>query len=402
MIAVTPDSASTASRAQTRSVQAGVGTDQAHRAVMPPIYLSSNFVFDAPGVCGRYDYTRSGNPTRDLCAEAIAALEGGVGGVVVSSGMAAVAMVTRLLVAGDVLVAPHDCYGGTQRLFVAESHRGNYSVHFVDQQDPGTRDAVRALRPRMIWLETPSNPMLRITDIAAWARLAREIGAVCVVDNTFLSPVNQQPLRLGADIAVHSTTKFLNGHSDVVGGAIVASSNEVLEELAWWTNCVGAAAAPFDSYMTLRGIRTLHARIRVHEENTLRIVDALTDAQNDTVKAVHHPGLPDHLGHDIALAQQQGWGSMVSFELRNGRAAVNAFLKSLRHFVLAESLGGVESLVAHPATMTHAAMSQEARDVAGIGEGLLRLSVGLEAPHDLVADLQQALARAGEAACQPA
>ena len=382
----------------TRTVRAGLGADTTHNAVMPPLYLSSNFFFDAPGVYRKYDYTRSGNPTRDLAAEAIADLEGGCGAVVTSSGMSAVAVVTRLLSAGDLLLAPHDCYGGSHRLFSAEAARGTYRVRFLDQTKPGARARARALKPRVIWIETPSNPLLRITDIAAWSRTARDIGAICVVDNTFLSPVNQQPIDFGADLVVHSTTKFLNGHSDVVGGAVIAADSALLEDVAWWTNAIGVAGAPFDSYMTLRGMRTLHARSRVHEENALRVVDALT--ASEVVSRVNHPSLPGHPGHDTARRQQTGWGSLVSFELRGGREAVDAFVDGIEHFALAESLGGVESLVAHPATMTHASMDQHAQITAGIRQGLVRLSVGIESAEDLVADLQRALCRVEEAACQ--
>ncbi len=376
----------------TRAVRAGLGADTTHRAVMPPIHLSTNFFFDAPGVCGAYDYTRTANPTRDLAAEAIAELEGGCGAVVTSSGMSAIAVATRLLSARDLLLAPRDCYGGSHRLFSAEATRGTYRVRFINPWDPASLKLARRLRPRMIWIETPSNPHLRITDIAAWARVARDIGAICVADNTFLSPVNQRPLEFGADLVVHSTTKFLNGHSDVVGGTVVAADEGLLEDVAWWTNAMGVSGAPFDAYLTLRGMRTLHARSRVHEANALRIVDLLD--RSDVVTRVHHPSLPNHPGHDIARRQQTGWGSLVSFELRGGRAAVDAFVDGIEHFALAESLGGVESLVTHPWTMTHASMDEPARVAAGIGEGLLRLSVGIEACEDLEADLERALARA--------
>ena len=386
-----PPQSASASRV-TRTVRAGLGSDSPHRPVMPPIHLSSNYFFDAPGVHGKYDYSRTGNPTRDLAAGAIAELEGGCGASVTSSGMSAIAVVTRLLSAGDLLMAPRDCYGGSHRLFAAEAGRGSCRVRFFDPWADGAMELAGALRPRMIWLETPSNPLLRITDIAAWARLARGIGAICVADNTFLSPVNQRPLELGADLVVHSTTKFLNGHSDVVGGAVIAAGPELLEEVAWWTNAMGVSGAPFDSYMTLRGMRTLHARSRVHEENALRVVEALV--RSEAVERVNHPGLPGHPGHGIAARQQHGWGSLISFELRGGRPAVDAFVDGIRHFALAESLGGVESLVSHPWTMTHASMDEPARKEAGIGEGLLRLSVGIEAAEDLVADLEQALARA--------
>lgn len=379
----------------TSAVRAGIGSDAAHRAVMPPLHLSSNFVFDSPGVFERYDYTRSGNPTRDLAAGAISELEGGTGAVITSSGMAAVAVVTRLLSAGDLLVAPHDCYGGCHRLFTADERRGAYRVRFVDQTDPAALAQVLRLRPRMIWMETPSNPLMRIADIDRWARLARQIGALCVVDNTFLSPVNQRPLELGADLVVHSTTKFLNGHSDVVGGTVVAADPAVLEEVEWWTNALGASGAPFDSYLTLRGIRTLHARSRVHAENALRVVTTL--AESEAVTRVNHPSLASHPGHEVAARQQLGWGSLLSFELRGGRPAAEAFVADLRQFVLAESLGGVESLVSHPWTMTHASMDEPARRAAGIGDGLLRISVGIEAADDLEVDLQRALRRAADA-----
>ena len=376
----------------TRAVRAGLGTDTTHHAVMPPIHLSTNFFFDAPGVYAKYDYTRTANPTRDLASETIAGLEGGCGAVVTSSGMSAIAVSTRLLSAGDLLLAPRDCYGGSYRLFAADADRGAYRVRFVDPWAPESLDLARQLRPRMIWIETPSNPHLRITDIAAWARVARDTGAICVADNTFLSPVNQRPLEFGADLVVHSTTKFLNGHGDVVGGAVVAADEGLLEEVAWWTNAMGVSGAPFDSYLTLRGMRTLHARSRVHEANALRIVDLLDRC--GVVTRAYHPSLPDHPGHDIARRQQTGWGSLVSFELRGGRVAVDAFVDGIEHFALAESLGGVESLVTHPWTMSHASMDEPARVAAGIGEGLLRLSVGIEACEDLEADLARALSRA--------
>ena len=381
----------------TRTVRSALAEDTGHGSVIPPIYLSTNFVFDKPGECGRYDYTRSGNPTRDQLGDALSRLESGCGAVITSSGMSAVAVVTQLLSHGDVLLAPHDCYGGCHRLFLAESRRVGFKVVFVDQSSPEAVAAAHELRPRIIWLETPSNPLLRVTDIAAWSRVARDVGATCVVDNTFLSPVNQRPLELGADLVVHSTTKLLNGHSDVVGGAVVSKDPELFEQIAWWANCLGLTGAPFDSFLTLRGVRTLQARSRVHEENALTVVAALEG--HSAVKALYHPSLPDHEGHEIAARQQLGWGSLISFELHGGRTGVDAFLDGLEHHTLAESLGGVESLIAHPATMTHASMDEEARATAGITEGLLRLSVGIEDAADLVADVRAALVRAEEAAC---
>ncbi len=382
---------------QTATVRAGIAEDTQHGAVVPPLYLSTNFVFDGPGRPRRYDYTRSGNPTRDQLADAVAHLEGGAGGVITASGMAAVTAVTQLLGRGDLLLAPHDLYGGCHRLFRAESRRVGFEVRFVDMSAPGALEAVRHLRPRIVWLETPSNPLLRITDITAWAEWAHHVGAICVADNTFLSPALQRPLELGADLVVHSTTKFINGHSDVVGGAVVARDEDLHEEIAWWANCLGLTGSPFDAYQTLRGLRTLHARMRVHESNALDVVAMLAD--HPAVACVHHPSLPQHAGHALAARQQTGFGSLVTLELHGGLPAVEAFVGDLRHFTLAESLGGVESLVAHPATMTHASMEEQARREAGIHEGLLRLSVGIESATDLTADLLRALERAEEASC---
>lgn len=382
---------------QTTTVRAGIAQDTQHGAVIPPLYLSSNFVFDGPGRPRRYDYTRSGNPTRDQLGDAVAHLEGGAGAVITASGMAAVASVIQLLGRGDLLLAPHDLYGGCHRLFRAESRRVGFEVRFVDMSAHGALEAVRDVRPRIVWLETPSNPLLRITDITAWAEWAHHVGAVCVADNTFLSPALQRPLELGADLVVHSTTKFINGHSDVVGGAVVARDEGLHEEIAWWANCLGLTGSPFDAYQTLRGLRTLDARVRVHEANALEVVGALVD--HPAVARVHHPSLPQHPGHAVAARQQTGFGSLVTLELHGGLSAVEAFVDDLRHFTLAESLGGVESLVAHPATMTHASMEEEARLEAGIHEGLLRLSVGIESAPDLIADLLRALERTAEASC---
>jgi cystathionine gamma-synthase len=381
----------------TRSVRAGLATDSAYRAVVPPIHLSANFAFDAPGVCGPYDYTRSGNPTRQQLADALADLEGGAGAVVTATGMASVTVVLQLVAPGDLVVAPHDCYGGTQRLIRALSRRLRFEVLWLDQTDPTSLERVRGRRPRLVWVETPSNPLLRVTDIARWAEVAHAAGGLCAVDNTFLSPVYQQPLSLGADLVVHSTTKFINGHSDVVGGAVVAGSADLVEELAWWANCLGVTGAPFDAWLTLRGLRTLDARLKVHEGNARALVDVAKS--NPAVLRVHHPSLPSTRGYDVARRQQRGWGSLLSLEVAGGRSGVDAFLSGLRHFILAESLGGVESLVAHPATMTHASMEEDARRQAGIHDGLLRLSVGIEAVEDLCSDLERALDRVEAAAC---
>lgn len=376
----------------TRAVRAGIATDQECGAVVPPIHLSSTYAFPAFGVKGRYDYSRSGNPTRDHLAHAIAELEGGVAAVVTASGMAAVTLAVQLVQPGELVIATHDCYGGTHRLLTHLARRGHFDVTFVDFANPRAWSAALARRPRLVWVETPSNPLLRITDVRAAAAAAHAVGALCVVDNTFLSPALQQPIALGADLVIHSTTKYLNGHSDVVGGAVVAATQALADELAWWGNCLGLTGAPFDAFLTLRGIRTLHARMRLHEENAHEVATNL--AAHPLVAAVHYPGLASHPGHALARRQQSGFGAMVSFELRGGAVAVEAVATGLALFTLAESLGGVESLIAHPATMTHAAMDPEARRQAGIDDSLLRLSVGIEDADDLVRDLLHALDRA--------
>jgi cystathionine gamma-synthase len=377
---------------RTRAVRAGIGSDATQGAVVPPIHLSSTFTF--AGYCQKrtYDYTRSGNPTRDELAKALATLEGGAGGVVTASGMAAVLLLLNLLKPGELLLAPHDCYGGSYRQFSALAERGHFEVLFVDQTDPWELDRAFARHPRMVWVETPSNPLLRITDLAAVSRRARSSGALMVVDNTFLSPVWQRPLGFGADIVLHSTTKYLNGHSDVVGGAVVAATASLVEELSGWANCLGLTGAPFDSYLTLRGLRTLYARMACHQANAKAVVECLR--RHPAVLRVYHPSLPDHAGHAIARTQQTGYGAMVSFELRGDTRNVQAFVEALECFSLAESLGGVESLVAHPATMTHASMDPDARRRAGITDRLLRLSVGIESAEDLVRDLERALTSA--------
>lgn len=374
---------------RTRTVRAALETDTQYGAVVPPIHLTSTFAFEGYEGKRTYDYSRSGNPTRDALGSALADLEGGVGAVVTSSGMAAVSLITQLLRPEQVAVVPHDCYGGTYRLFNALNERGALQVRWVDYQDPADVAAALQDSPAIVWIETPSNPLLRLVDIEKVAGAARAAGALVVADNTFMSPVWQQPLALGADVVVHSTTKYLNGHSDVVGGAVVAASAERHEQLAWWANCIGITGAPFDSFLTLRGLRTLHARMRAHDENTHRLADLLSG--HPAVSKVYYPGLSTHPGHEIARRQQQGFGAMLSFELDGGLEAVKTFLGSLELFSLAESLGGVESLVAHPASMTHAAMDEDARRRAGIADSLLRLSVGIEEGDDLVADMEAAL-----------
>lgn len=373
----------------TVAVRAGLESDQQHGAVVPPLHLSSNFAFRGFGDRRKYDYTRSGNPTRDVLCDALSALEGGEGAVVTSSGMAAVNLVLQLLGPGDRLVAPHDCYGGSYRLFNWLAARGQFELHFIDQTSSAGFDRIRALRPKLILAESPSNPLLRITDIRALSALAKDVGALLAVDNTFLSPVLQQPINLGADLVIHSTTKYLNGHSDVVGGAVISATRELADELAGWANCLGITGSPFDSFLTMRGVRTIHARIRQHEENALSLATLLE--QHACVRQVHYPGLPSHPGHETARRQQTGFGGMVSFEIEGDHSAVRLFVESLEHFSLAESLGGVESLVCHPASMTHAPLDEKALALAGISPNLIRLSVGIEHKDDLIGDVHRAL-----------
>ncbi|NID16973.1 cystathionine gamma-synthase [Luteibacter yeojuensis] len=382
----------TDSRPCTRAVRAGIESDTQHGAVVPPLHLSTNYTFEGFGRKRPYDYSRSGNPTRDLLAEALAELEEGAGAVVTGTGMSAVALALELVPAGALVLAAHDCYGGTWRLLDAWARKGRFQVRFVDFTDPSVLAEGLAAKPALVWIETPSNPLLRITDVRHVAQAARAAGALTVVDNTFLSPALQQPLKLGADVVVHSTTKYINGHSDVVGGAVIAADPAVAEQLKWWGNCNGVTGSPFDSYLTLRGVRTLSVRLRAHEENARRIA-ALLDG-HDAVERVYYPGLAAHPGHALAQRQQYGFGAMLSFEIAGGTDAIEAFVDGLRYFSLAESLGGVESLVAHPATMTHAAMAPEARRVAGIADNLLRLSVGIEDGDDLIDDIEAGLARA--------
>ncbi|HLF29873.1 MAG TPA: cystathionine gamma-synthase [Xanthomonadales bacterium] len=372
---------------QTLVARYGVNSDTAHGAVIPPLHLSSTFAFKKFGEKGRYDYTRSGNPTRDHLGGALAAIEGGAGAVITSSGMSAVHLVTQLLRPGELVIAPHDCYGGCHRLFSAAARKQQFDLRWSPLWETEVSvEIIRQLKPRMVWIETPSNPLLRITDVAAIACAAHAAGALVVVDNTFMSPAGQRPVELGADIVVHSTTKYINGHSDVVGGAVIATDPTLVEELTWWANCLGLTGSPFDSFQVLRGLRTLAVRYQQHQQNAGTIAELL--AASELIEKVYYPGLVDHPGHATAARQQQGFGAMISFELDASEEEIPVFLEALQLFTLAESLGGVESLVAHPASMTHAAMSPEDQAAAGITQRLLRLSVGIEHVDDLLADLQ--------------
>lgn len=378
---------------QTVAAANGITADEEFGAVVPPIYLSSTFAFAGFERPHGHEYTRTSNPSRDLLADTIAKLEGGAGAVMLASGMAAVDLVLARLKPGELAIAPHDCYGGTYRLLSARRDRGQFDVSFVDQSDETALSAALERKPALILIETPSNPLMRVVDVRAIALRARAVGAKTAVDNTFLSPALQRPIALGADFVIHSTTKYLNGHSDVVGGAVVAADQADLDELSAWANITGVTGAPFDAYLTLRGLRTLFPRIERAQATAAAVAKFLQGDRR--VSAVHYPGLSSHPGHAIAKAQQAGFGAMLSFELAGGVAAVRRFVEAVEVVTLAESLGGIETLVAHPATMTHAGMGAEARRAAGISDGLLRLSIGLEAEADLIADLETGLAATG-------
>lgn len=382
-------------RIETLAIHAGQEPDALYGAVVPNIVLSSTFAQPEPGKPLRYDYSRSGNPTRESLETCLSALEGGKFGFAFGSGSAAATTLLHTLVPGDHVLCGDDVYGGTYRLFSRVLGPGGVTTSFVDMRD---LDALRAaLRPttRMIWLETPTNPMLRLADIRAVAGFAREQRLTLVVDNTFASPALQNPLALGADVVLHSTTKYVNGHSDAVGGALVTSDAALAERLRFLQNAIGAVPSPMDCYLVLRGIRTLPVRMRAHVANALELAQRLE--REPGVRRVHYPGLPSHPQHELARRQMRGGGGIISFELEGGVPAASAFLKSLRYFALAESLGGVESLAEHPAIMTHASIPREIREASGVVDGLVRLSVGLEHVEDLWADLAAGLSAARKA-----
>lgn len=374
----------------------GLCSDHAHSSVAPPAFLSSNYFYDTFGERPTFDYGRGGNPTRALLADALTTLEAGTGAVVTSSGMSAIMVVLQAFVPiGGHVIAPHDCYGGTWRILDTWATAGRLTVDWVDETDLDALRTTLESPTDLLLVETPSNPLLRITDIAAAAGLAHSSKGertVVAVDNTFCSPILQQPLNLGADLVIASDTKFLNGHSDVIGGSVVAAVPEDVDLMAFHANMLGVTASPLDSWLTLRGLRTLRVRMKAHCTNAARMVEILSS--HAAVAAVHWPGLPDHPGHDLAARQQKDFGSLLSFELAGGLPAVEAFMTRVEGFILAESLGGVESLVCHPATMTHAAMSQEARDAAGVNDSMIRMSPGIDPVDDLATCLNEALDRA--------
>jgi cystathionine gamma-synthase/cystathionine gamma-lyase len=374
----------------TRAIHVGQEPDEATGATIVPIYQTSTYTQEAPGRNKGYEYSRSGNPTRDALEQCVAALEGGEYGLAFASGLAATTAVMSLFSPGDHIVAGDDLYGGSYRLFDKVLQKSNgLDFTFVDTTDPASVE--EALRPetKLLWIETPTNPLLTLSDIQELSAMARERGAVVAVDNTFASPYFQNPLALGADIVVHSTTKYMGGHSDVVGGAVVTSNEEFYEGIKFYQNAAGGVPGPFDSWIVLRGLKTLAVRMRQHEENALAVAEFLQNHRETAT--VNYPGLPSHPQHDLAKKQMSGFSGMVSFTLKGGAEAAYAAVQKTEVFHFAESLGGVESLVTHPASMTHAAIPREQREARGVTDGLLRLSVGIEEKEDLVADLERAI-----------
>ena len=376
----------------TRCVHGGVYKDPLYNSVVTPLYPSSTFYFEGPRQTSGYDYTRTKNPTRDALEENLASLEGGAGATAVATGMAAITTALHLLPPGAHVIAGNDIYGGTYRLFANVLPARGLRFSLVDMGDLNAVAAAFEPDTALVWIETPSNPLLRLTDIAAVSAMARDHGALSCADNTFLSPYLQRPLALGADLVVHSTTKYLNGHSDVVGGAIVAGTPELAEQVAATANALGTTSSPYDAWLVLRGVKTLPLRMQAHERNAQALAQFLQ--AHPKVSRVHYPGLPDHPGHALARRQQDGFGAMLSFDLEGGEAAVFRLVERLKLYAFAESLGGVESLIEHPASMSHAAMTPQAQAQAGIGPGLVRVSVGIEDADDLIADLAEGLANA--------
>lgn len=374
---------------QTDTIHAGVAPDKAYGAIMTPIYQSSTFVFEDIGKHRGFDYTRSGNPTRQALEDSLASLEGGSFAAAVTSGMAAITTVLHLFTTGDEIICTDDCYGGTARLLKTIQEHFGIKVHFEDLRNHERLESLINSRTRAVWIETPSNPLLNLVDIEAVSTCAKRHGLLSIVDNTFLSPYLQQPFRLGADIVVHSTTKYLNGHSDVIGGALLSCNPELDQKLKYLVNTLGTCAQPFDCWLVLRGIKTLVPRMKEHLYNAQGVAEFL--AGHPKVKQVFYPGLASHPQHELARRQQRGFGAMVSFDLDGNIEDVNRVLKGTKLFALAESLGGVESLIEHPATMSHLSMGNEHRQAVGITDSVIRLSIGIEDRDDLIDDLRRAL-----------
>jgi len=374
----------------TKAIHAGQEPDPTSGAIMTPIYQTSTYAQTGMGENKGFEYARTANPTRSALEACIAALENATHGLAFASGMAAESAVLSLLSAGDHMISCDDLYGGSYRIFERIMRRYNVETSYVSAGN--ITDYEKAIRPntKLIWLETPTNPLLRLVDIRAIADIAHRHNLLLVVDNTFSSPYFQQPLALGADIVLHSTTKYINGHSDVIGGAVVTSNEEVYEALKFQQNAAGAVPGPFDVWLTMRGIKTLAVRMRQHEENAHSVARFLTEHKR--VEKVYYPGLPSHPDHELAGRQMSGFGGMVSFQFKGTLADVEQVVRRFKVFTFAESLGGVESLVCHPATMTHGSIPKEIREARGLGDTLLRLSVGIEDIEDILADLEQALA----------
>jgi len=374
---------------QTRCVHVGVDKDSAYLSATTPIYPTSTFRWDDLQTNRGFDYTRSGNPTRKALEENVASLEGGIDCKATCTGMAAITAVMHLFTPGDHIIAGNDIYGGTYRLFHDVYSEWGLQFSFVNMTDPEQIRAAVTPQTKGIWIETPSNPLLNITDMGTVADIARDTGAVTIADNTFLSPYLQRPMEFGVDVVMHSTTKYLNGHSDVVGGVVVTRHAEHADRINWVVNALGLPCSPFDAWLVLRGVKTLGPRMDAHQRGAMAVAEML--AAHPRVERVYYPGLPEHPGHELAKRQQSGFGAMLSFDVKGTRADAERVLYGTKLFQLAESLGGVESLIAYPETMSHASISEDARRKAGIQETTIRLSVGIEHPDDLTADLQRAL-----------
>jgi cystathionine gamma-lyase len=373
----------------TRAIHAGQEPDPTTGAIMTPLYLSSTFVQSSPGVHKDYEYSRTSNPTRRAYEDCLASLEEGVRGFAFASGCAAMMTTMQMLKSGDHVVAGDDLYGGTFRLFDKVIRGNGIDFSFVDVTNLSTLETALTDKTKMIWIETPTNPTLKIVDIKAICEFAKAKNILVIVDNTFMSPYFQRPLKLGADVALHSTTKFVGGHSDLVGGAVVVRSEELAEKYQFLTNSMGGIASPFDSYMAMRSLKTLPLRMEAHQKNAVAIAEFLET--HGKVEKVIYPGLKSHPQHELAKKQMSGFGGMITFYIKGGLAEARKFLESVEVFALAESLGGVESLIEHPAIMTHASVPLEMRKKLGISDTLIRLSVGIEDFDDLKADLNNAL-----------
>jgi cystathionine gamma-lyase len=375
---------------KTIAIHAGHDPQEHLGAVMPPIYQTSTFAFRGVGQPGPFDYSRSGNPTRKALESCLAALEGGTAGFAFATGMAAEATLLMMFAAGDTVAVHNDLYGGTYRLFETVFRNKQIRAEYVDLRDLAAVRAVLARGAKAVWIESPTNPLMNLVDLCAVSKIAHECGAIAICDNTFLSPYFQRPLELGVDVVVHSTTKYINGHSDVVGGAVVVKDPQLAEKIGFLQNAMGTCSGPQDCFLVLRGIKTLAVRMEEHNRNALAVARWLESRPE--ISAVLHPGLESHPQHELALKQMRGFGGTFSFRLAGGEEAALRLLGRVRVFTLAESLGGVESLIEHPLTMTHVSVPRETLDAMGIGPDLVRVSVGLEDVQDLIADLEAALA----------